>query len=112
MSLLLFTTSATMLLLVLLSTLNPGATVFTAATPFAAATAPSFTTARPHVEIDPQSLSAALDLCGPTGITPEISLVEPGAPVFQSHIDAAGNVQRVHTSTTPLVSVITDNKLD
>ncbi|KAJ6627082.1 hypothetical protein B0H10DRAFT_1941283 [Mycena sp. CBHHK59/15] len=81
---------------------------------------------RPRVEIDPQFLSAALDLRGPTGIAPEIGvcsrtvhraalrhgLVEPGAPVLQSRIDAQGTVETVHTSTTPPVSVISDAELD
>jgi hypothetical protein len=81
---------------------------------------------RPRVEIDSQFLSAALDLRGPTGIAPELGvcsrtvrrvalrtgLVEPGAPVFQSHVNAEGLVERVHTSTTPPVSVISDAELD
>ncbi|KAJ7780657.1 hypothetical protein DFH07DRAFT_437971 [Mycena maculata] len=81
---------------------------------------------RPRVEIDEQFLSAALDLHGPTGIAPELGvssrtvcrvalrtgLVEPGAPVFQSRVNAEGIVERVHTSTTPPVSVISDAELD
>ncbi|KAJ7727568.1 hypothetical protein B0H16DRAFT_1735047 [Mycena metata] len=81
---------------------------------------------RPRVAIDTQFLRAALDLCGPTGIAPEIGvstrtvrraalhagLVEPGAPVFQSRVDAAGTVERIHTSTTPQVSDISDGELD
>ncbi|KAJ7756663.1 hypothetical protein B0H16DRAFT_1826155, partial [Mycena metata] len=81
---------------------------------------------RPRVEIDPTFLQAALDLRGPTGIAPEIGvcshtircaalragLVEPGAPVFQSHVNAAGAVERVHTSTTPQISLISDGELD
>ncbi|KAK6966877.1 nitrite transporter NirC [Favolaschia claudopus] len=76
--------------------------------------------------IDPQFLSAALDLRGPTGIAPEIGvsartvrraalragLVQPGAPVFQSRMDAAGEVEVVHTSTAPPVSAISDAELD
>ncbi|KAJ7246076.1 hypothetical protein C8J57DRAFT_1006907, partial [Mycena rebaudengoi] len=81
---------------------------------------------RPRVEINPQFLGAALDLRGPTGIAPEIGvssrtvrrraleagLVEPGAPVFQHQVNAEGTVERIHTSTTPPVSLISDNDLD
>ncbi|KAK6981516.1 hypothetical protein R3P38DRAFT_3113511 [Favolaschia claudopus] len=81
---------------------------------------------RPRVEIDPQFLSAALDLRGPTGIAPEIGvsartvrraalragLVQPGAPVFQSRTNEQGQVEVVHTSTAPPVSVISDADLD
>ncbi|KAK6977130.1 hypothetical protein R3P38DRAFT_2560206 [Favolaschia claudopus] len=81
---------------------------------------------RPRVEIDPQFLSAALDLRGPIGIAPEIGvsartvrraalragLVQPGAPVFQSRTNEQGQVEVVHTSTAPPVSVISDADLD
>ncbi|KAK7013555.1 hypothetical protein R3P38DRAFT_2546137 [Favolaschia claudopus] len=81
---------------------------------------------RPRIEIDPQFLSAALELRGPTGIAPELGvssrtvrrsalragLVQPGAPVFQSHIDEHGATHIVHTSTTPAVSVLSDSELD
>ncbi|KAJ7488564.1 hypothetical protein B0H11DRAFT_2406659, partial [Mycena galericulata] len=81
---------------------------------------------RPRVEIDSQFLSAALELRGPTGIAPEIGvcsrtirraalragLVQPGAPVFQNHVNPDGGVDRVHTSTGPPVSAISDTELD
>ncbi|KAJ7501271.1 hypothetical protein B0H11DRAFT_1713617, partial [Mycena galericulata] len=81
---------------------------------------------RPRVEIDSQFLGAALDLRGPTGIAPEIGvcartirraalragLVQPGAPVFQYRINAEGGVDRLHTSSTPPVSAISDAELD
>ncbi|KAK7006659.1 hypothetical protein R3P38DRAFT_3601324 [Favolaschia claudopus] len=85
---------------------------------------------RPRVEIDPQFLSAALDLRGPTGIAPEIGVsartvrraalraglstvqIQPGAPVFQSRTNEQGQVEVVHTSTAPPVSVISDADLD
>ncbi|KAK6984673.1 hypothetical protein R3P38DRAFT_3332768 [Favolaschia claudopus] len=81
---------------------------------------------RPRVEIDPQFLSAALDLRGPTGIAPEIGvsartvrraalragLVQPGAPVFQSRTNSNGELEVVHTSTAPPVSVVSNEELD
>ncbi|KAK6984522.1 hypothetical protein R3P38DRAFT_3425221 [Favolaschia claudopus] len=81
---------------------------------------------RPRIEIDPQFLSAALDLRGPTGIAPELGvsartirrsalragLVQPGAPVIQSRIDDAGVIHTVHTSTTAPVSTLSDSELD
>jgi hypothetical protein len=81
---------------------------------------------RPRIEINSNFLSAALDLRGPTGIAPELGvssrtirrraleagLVEAGAPVFQPHVNPDGGIEHVHTSTTPPVSLISDNELD
>ncbi|KAJ6595988.1 hypothetical protein B0H10DRAFT_1888802, partial [Mycena sp. CBHHK59/15] len=81
---------------------------------------------RPRVEFNTQFLGEALDLRGPTGIAPEIGvstrtvrraalragLVQPGAPVFRSQINANGLVEHVHSSTTPPVSIISDAELD
>jgi hypothetical protein len=42
----------------------------------------------------------------------EAGLVEARAPVFQPPINADGGIEHVHTSTTPPVSLISDNELD
>ncbi|KAK6997284.1 hypothetical protein R3P38DRAFT_3328900 [Favolaschia claudopus] len=65
---------------------------------------------RPRVEIDPQFLSAALDLRGPTGIAPEIGV--SARTVRRSRTNEQGQVEVVHTSTAPPVSVISDADLD
>jgi hypothetical protein len=38
--------------------------------------------------------------------------VEPGPPVFHSRVNEEGTIERIHTSTAPPVSLISDAELD
>ena len=83
---------------------------------------------RPRIEINPIFLEVALDLRGPTGIAPvvgtaartvrrralEQGLVEPGPPVYVDTPDPnnPGAFIRRYTSSTPVVTTMTDEQLD
>jgi hypothetical protein len=83
---------------------------------------------RPRIEINPVFLEVALDLRGPTGIAPvvgvaartvrrralEHGLVEPGPPVYVDTPDPnnPGLFIRKYTSSTPVVTTMTDEQLD
>ena len=83
---------------------------------------------RPRIEINPIFLEVALDLRGPTGIAPvvgtaartvrrralEHGLVEPGPPVYVDTPDPnnPGVFIRRYTSSTPVVTTLTNEQLD
>jgi hypothetical protein len=82
---------------------------------------------RPRVEIEPEFLSMAMDLRGPTGIAHilncsartvrrralEYRLVKPGAPVYVDYEDPeSGTTYQFFTSLTGPVSELTDGDLD
>jgi len=83
---------------------------------------------RPRIEINPIFLEVALDLRGPTGIAPvvgtaartvrrralEQGLVEPGPPVYVDTPDPnnPGAFIRRYTSSTPVVTTMTDEQLN
>lgn len=81
---------------------------------------------RPRIEFDPDFLSTALSLRGPTGVAPVVNtssrtirrraldymIVEPGNPVFQDIDNLDGTTTRVHTTTTRPLSTLTDEELD
>lgn len=78
---------------------------------------------RSWIEINPHFLSYALSLQGPSSIAPTVGissrtiwccalqygLVEPQAPVLQTVL---GSQQTIHTSTSSLISDISDEQLD
>jgi len=77
---------------------------------------------RPRTEINPNFLLQALDLRGPTYLGPvfkcsartvqqralEHGLVDPGDPVYTEEDQPDGTILRTFTSSTRLVSNITD----
>ena len=83
---------------------------------------------RPRIEINPIFLEEALDLRGPSGIAPvvraasrtirrralEHGLVEPGPPVYVDTPDPnnPGHFIRTYSSSTPVVTTMTDEQLD
>lgn len=81
---------------------------------------------RPRIEIDPELLSIALDLRGPTHLAPifnchprtirrralEHGLVEPGDPVYVDYEQEDGNVLRIYRSSASASSNISDEELD
>ena len=81
---------------------------------------------RPRTEINPEFLSQALDLRGPSHLGPvfkcsactvrrctlEHGLVVPGQPVYADKHQPDGTITRTFTSSTRPVSIITDEQLD
>ena len=83
---------------------------------------------RPRIEINPIFLEEALDLRGPSGIAPvvraasrtirrralEHGLVEPGPPVYVDTPDPnnPGHFIRTYSSSTPVVTTMTNEQLD
>jgi hypothetical protein len=81
---------------------------------------------RPRVDIDPTFLAQALDLRGPTHLSPVLhcssrtirrraldhGLVSPGHPVYTDHELPDGSMARSYTSSTRPMSTITDEQLD
>ena len=81
---------------------------------------------RPRTEINPEFLSQALDLRGPSHLGPvfkcsartirrralEHGLVVPGQPVYADEHQPDGTITRTFTSSTRPVSTITDEQLD
>jgi hypothetical protein len=82
---------------------------------------------RPKVEIDPEFLSVALDLRGPSRLSHifkcsartvrrralEHGLVQPGPPVYVDYEDPeSGGTFRFYTSSTATVSDLSDHDLD
>ena len=81
---------------------------------------------RPRVEINPETLQAALQLRGPTHLATlfncaprtirrralEYGLVQPGTAVYTDRPRANGDVVRTYSSTSRPVSILTDEGLD
>jgi hypothetical protein len=81
---------------------------------------------RPRIEIDPQTLSTALELRGPTHLAHifnchprtirrrglEHGLVQPGEPVYIEYEQVDGSVARIYWSSSGAVSQMTDDELD
>jgi hypothetical protein len=89
-------------------------------------TVPTGRRGRPRVEIEPGFLAQALDLRGPSHLSSvlhcssrtirrralEQGLVSPGHPVYTDHLLPDGTTARQYTSSTRLVSTLTDHQLD
>ena len=81
---------------------------------------------RPRVHIDPQFLSQALDLRGPSHLRNifqchprtiwrralEYGIVTPGEPVYQDHRSEDGTITRTYTSSSCPVTTLSDEQLD